>query len=249
MAIEDPDDLDKVDAEIRINEQVEEDRAKRPAMTDADAESAAQFYRNMDAFENGPYTSDYEALSKEGFSFPPPEKLTDEELHKKLWELIAALAKRNTWLYQTDHLSDRELYTHLIEESLHEMGPELQRGPGGWHTTIDMLGGCSEEDIQLQHTYYADDEDRARWMKDFPDYQMPEKKPKPYDRDRLLPETPDEIERRQWREDMYAQGFTDEDLERMHREEMAQWEKESKEREQKRRESGEKFTDEEDIPW
>lgn len=55
------------------------------------------------------------------------------------------------------------------------------------NTHIDILGGCSDEDILLQMKYYADDEEREEWAKDFPDFEMPAKEELPYDRDRFLP--------------------------------------------------------------
>ncbi len=54
--------------------------------------------------------------------------------------------------------------------------------------TIDLIGGCSEQDIGTYLTYYADEETREQWSKDFPDDPMPEKKAKPFDRDRFLPD-------------------------------------------------------------
>jgi hypothetical protein len=33
---------------------------------------------------------------------------------------------------------------------------------------IDMLGSGSAEDIYLHMKYYADDEERQRWMEEFP---------------------------------------------------------------------------------
>jgi hypothetical protein len=35
--------------------------------------------------------------------------------------------------------------------------------------------------------YYADEEERARWAADFPDFPMPPKEKPPFDRDRHLP--------------------------------------------------------------
>ena len=53
---------------------------------------------------------------------------------------------------------------------------------------LDVLGGCSEEDLILHMRYYADDRDRADWRKEFPEFPMPPKEKPPYDRDRHLPE-------------------------------------------------------------
>jgi len=53
---------------------------------------------------------------------------------------------------------------------------------------VSPLGGCSEEDIQLQMKYYADEEWRQQFQREFPDFVMPEPEDPPYDRDRLLPQ-------------------------------------------------------------
>ena len=50
-----------------------------------------------------------------------------------------------------------------------------------------MVGSGSEEDMELYHRYYADDEARAAWARSFPDDVIPPKEKPPYDRDRLLP--------------------------------------------------------------
>ena len=116
---------------------------------------------------------------------PPPDKLDDAALTTRLWELIRELARRRLFLHNTDHLSDRELYIWLVTDALREemMGFGLPFG----NCHLDMLGGCSEEDIILSMRYYSDDEERARWLKDFPDFPMPPKEKPPYDRDRRLP--------------------------------------------------------------
>jgi hypothetical protein len=38
--------------------------------------------------------------------------------------------------------------------------------------------------------YYADEEYRKQWGKDFPDFEMPPRESPPYDRDKDLPKSP-----------------------------------------------------------
>jgi hypothetical protein len=57
---------------------------------------------------------------------------------------------------------------------------------GDWH--LDILGGCSEEDLVLSMRYYANDTERKLWAAEFPDFRMPARERPPYDRDRLLPQ-------------------------------------------------------------
>ena len=55
---------------------------------------------------------------------------------------------------------------------------------------VDVLGSGSEEDTYLYLKYYADDDWRRFWLKDFPDDEIPDHEDPPYDRDRLLPKPP-----------------------------------------------------------
>lgn len=85
----------------------------------------------------------------------------------------------------TDHLSDRELYRWLVTDALcEETFLPLPGSGGAWHTS--PIGGCSEEDNEIYLRYYADDDTRERWHRDFGETLPPKEKP-PYDRDRLLP--------------------------------------------------------------
>jgi hypothetical protein len=129
-------------------------------------------------------TTPFKRLLKAGVALPPVEEMDDAALSAKLQEVVRALAEMTTYLDSTDHLSDRELYVWLWKEGLREGGPIL---PPGWNNVIDVLGSGSEEDVQLRHRFYADDEERERWMKNFPDYKMPQRQKPPYDRDRHLP--------------------------------------------------------------
>ncbi len=144
------------------------------------------FWNHIVEYEEAPWTTNFQQLENAGVSLPAPESLNDEELTAKLWEVIQKLALLHVYIEQTDHLSDRELYSHLWNESLREETKALGLHPGSaWH--IQPLGGCSEEDMLLYHKYYADEDDRRHWLKDFPDYPMPPHEDPPYDRDRLLP--------------------------------------------------------------
>jgi hypothetical protein len=151
-----------------------------------DSDLREQFWRHVVDFETAGTTNLVKELKAAGVDLPEPETLDDEALHAVLWQTIAALSRLGCYLDQTDHLSDRELYTLLYRDVLPDEMPALDGGGGGaWH--IDILGGCSTEDIQLYLKHYADERTRQHWRSEFPDDAMPDHVDPPYDRDRHLP--------------------------------------------------------------
>ena len=145
-----------------------------------------QFLGYVAAFEEAPWITSFELLEQGGMALPPPEALDDLQLSAKLWEVIRGLAMLRTFLYNTDHLSDRELYEELWHEVLREENPDM---PINEDTAchIDLVSSGSEADNELYLRYYADEEDRQLWAKDWPNDAMPTHEAPPYDRDRHLP--------------------------------------------------------------
>jgi hypothetical protein len=157
-----------------------------PAEEDYPEEVEEGFWKHVVEYEEAPWTTNFQQLENAGVSLPAPESLNDEQLTAKLWEVIQKLALLHVYIEQTDHLSDRELYTHLWNDSLREETKALSLvSNGAWH--IQLLGSGSEEDNQLYMKYYADEDYRRQWHKDFPKDPIPPRQDPPYDRDRLLP--------------------------------------------------------------
>ena len=155
-------------------------------LDDCPADTEEAFWKGVVDYEEAPWTTNFQQLEEAGVSLPPPDLLTDQELTPKLWEVIHKLALLRVFIEETDHLSDRELYTHLWTESLREETKALPpEANGAYH--IQILGSGSEEDIRLYLKYYADDAERRRWQEDFPSDPVPAHEDLPYDRDRLLP--------------------------------------------------------------
>src|SRR5437870_2934719 len=121
---------------------------------DIPADIAEQFWEQVVAFEEGPFTTHSKQLAQDGVELPPPNELDDQQLSKKLWELLDRLAARHVFVTSTNHLSDRDLYAQLWNESLREEVPDMQFGDGGaWH--IDLLGSGCEEDNYLYLKHYS----------------------------------------------------------------------------------------------
>ena len=197
MSTDDPLDLDRVDQEIRINELKEE--ARELAGDDMHAwESpdcppgiAESFWSHVVAFEKAPRSCDFLRLEEMGVALPRPEDVADAELPSKLREIFEALAGVNTFFIHTDHYSDRELYTHLWEDTLREI-TVLMPTEAGYNCTYDLVSSGSEEDTHAWLKYYADEETRRHWPKDFPEDVLPSHEEPPYDRDRHLPKHPND---------------------------------------------------------
>ena len=155
-------------------------------LDDYPAEIEEAFWEHVVGYEEAPWTTHFQQLENAGVSLPAPDSLKDEELTEKLWEVIQKLALLHVFIGDTDHLSDRELYTHLWTESLREETKAMPMDANcAWH--IQMLGSGSEEDTHLYLKYYADEDWRRRWHNDWPNDLIPEHEDPPYDRDRLLP--------------------------------------------------------------
>jgi len=157
------------------------------ASEDCAPEVAEQFFKHVLDFEHAEMVRHRELLARHSVALPPEDELSDEELALKLIEVIHTLAKLRTYLYATNHLSDRELYRRLVEETLEGLTYDFASDdPANCH--IDLSNGC-DEDIYLR--YYADEDTREHWLHEFPDTVMPPHEEPPYDRDRHLPVPPE----------------------------------------------------------
>src|SRR6478672_9534604 len=131
------------------------------------ADMEEEFLKHILAFETADQISLMQWLENAGQDVPSPSQLNDTELSAKLWEVINRMASLGAYLHNTNHLSDRELYTYLFEEGLREDAVLFPDNPG-YVYGLDLLGSGSEEDMQLYMKYFADDEYRAEWMEQFP---------------------------------------------------------------------------------
>jgi hypothetical protein len=143
------------------------------------------FLENVLAFEKAPWTTHLDELANAGLELPAPDDVPDADMEALLWKAIRKLADIGCSLENTEHLSDRGLYTWLYSEGLRE---QIKAGIGGWHT--GPVGSGDEESMRIYFRYYADEKYRKSWKKDWPNYDMPLRENPPYDRDRLLPVLP-----------------------------------------------------------
>jgi hypothetical protein len=153
-------------------------------MNDCPPEVEEAFLRNVLAFETAIEKPLLAVLLESGLKLPPPADLSDAELSDKLWEVIHALIAMKVSVGNTDHLSDRELYTTLCNETLKE---EFRIGTG-YTINIDMTETENyEEGLRTYLKYYASEEERSMYARMYPDLQMPRHCEPPNRRDHLIP--------------------------------------------------------------
>jgi hypothetical protein len=162
---------------------------------DCPPEVAEQFWRRVRAMEQDDDTVLFDRLDSSGIALPAPDDLDESRLTAKLWEIIGALAALGVYLHSTDHLSDRQLYSHLWSIALRQP-VTIVPDDFAFAYHIDIIGSGSEEDTQLYLKHYADDLDRQSWAADFPDLAMPDAVPAPFSRDDRLPQPRNEPRQR-----------------------------------------------------
>jgi hypothetical protein len=131
-----------------------------------------EFLDHFAAYESREPRALLDVLVESGIALPAPGELDDSQIGAKLWELIHGLALVGTFLHNTDHLSDRELYAELWNEELREPTVLIPENPAyAWH--IDMVGSGSPEHLHLYLKHYADEEERRHWQKSGPTTRSP----------------------------------------------------------------------------
>lgn len=152
--------------------------------TDCPPEIEEAFLESLLTFETAPKQILFELLTETGIDLPRPTRLTDGELTAKLWEVIRALLSRNIVLANTDHLSDRELYTLLWNETLRE---ELILSPTNT-LHLDMTRTGIDDGMPIYLRYYASEEQREMYSELYPEFEMPPHVEPPQRRDHLIPD-------------------------------------------------------------
>ena len=180
----DPLGLEAIDAAIEADQRRERARRERE-------EREAKHREQLAALTGGESTGWQRPIHKlTGPAAPlPPAELTDDTLHAKLWELLHNLACQGFYVLNTNHLSDRELYTEFWQRGLRDAAllPGKIR-TGGWYH--DCIGSGSEEDIELSLRYFSTERDRADWHRQFPDDIIPPRETPHFNRDWRLPKGP-----------------------------------------------------------
>src|SRR5437660_3730470 len=134
--------------------------------SDLPADMEEEFLKHILEFETAEQLTLMQWLENAGLEVPAPEELTDDLLPAKLWEVINRMASLGAYLHNTNHLSERELYSYLFYDGLREDAVLFPENPSFVYG-LDLLGSGSDEDMQLFMKYFADADYRQRWAKDF----------------------------------------------------------------------------------
>lgn len=118
-------------------------------------------------------------LARRGCSPPPINLLKDADVTRELTNLIWNLADMRIYISETDHLDDRALYSALLEycDETQIFFPNDDADAIHW----SPIGPSSDEDTQIYLRFYADEETRARWRREFKVALPPRARP-PYPR-------------------------------------------------------------------
>ena len=186
-----PDDEAGIDREIRIEkmkwelDEIASGKMFSGSFGAAPAKVEEAFLERVLAYERAEFDTNFNRLLQRGVALPPAAELDDATLREKLAEVSHELSELRCFLYDTDHLNDRELYDWLWNSGLREESADISGMPGAWQTS--PIGGGSDEDTQIWLRYYASEEEWQRWQLDYPEDPMPMRESPPFDRDRHLP--------------------------------------------------------------
>ena len=173
----------------KLREELEKLGGSTGRIEDVPADIEEEFLRHVLEYETAQPITLLSLLENAGLEIPPHADLDDTNLHAKLLEIIERMASMGAYLLHTNHLSDRELYVQLYDDSLREEAVLFPEN-SSYVYMIDLTGSGSDEDNQVYLKYYADEEHRKQWAADWPDDQMPSHEDPPFDRDRHLPQSP-----------------------------------------------------------
>jgi hypothetical protein len=183
---------DEPDQEERINklrQELEKLGGNTITLESMPADMEEEFLRQVLEYEAAEPISLFRLLENAGLEIPAPDQIDDQALAAKLKEIVERMASMGAYLLHTNHLSDRELYHYLYFDGLREEAVLFPENPS-YAYMIDLTGSGSETDNQIYLKYYADEEHREQWARDWPDDSIPDHEEPPFDRDRYLPQSP-----------------------------------------------------------
>jgi hypothetical protein len=107
------------------------------------------------------------------------------DLERHLAQLVEHLARRRVFLTYTDHLTDGELFSLLVDVVTERAPTGLVAIEHDTHTILPCLD--FDKELSTFLAIYADEAFRAGWTRDWPDDPMPPRMAMVANRDAFLP--------------------------------------------------------------
>jgi hypothetical protein len=183
------DEPDQEERIAKLRQELEKLGGSASSLESMPADMEEEFLRQVLEYENAEPISLFRLLENSGLDIPPPDQLDEDALIIKLRAIVERMATLGAYLLHTNHLTDRELYVYLYSDGLREEAVLFPENPS-YAYMIDLTGSGSDADNQTYLKYYADEEHRNQWARDWPDDRLPEHEDPPFDRDRFLPQSP-----------------------------------------------------------
>ena len=183
------DEPDQEERIAKLRQELEKLGGSATSLESMPADMEEEFLRQVLEYENAEPISLFRLLENSGLEIPQPDELDEDALTNKLRAIVERMATLGAYLLHTNHLTDRELYVYLYHDGLREEAVLFPENPS-YAYMIDLTGSGSDADNQTYLKYYADEEHRQQWARDWPDDQLPEHEDPPFDRDRFLPQSP-----------------------------------------------------------
>jgi len=158
-----------------------------PEHADAEKENAFWEYIRGEDLDSAA-TTIYVELRRRGWLPPDPASLSDAALTLALERLVLDLSWLNVYLHATDHMSDRELYSQIVEHVEYNETPLWPDDPGS-AISISFISHGTDEELQIFLRYYADETEREWWKEHYPSLPIPTSELPPYPRP-WVPERP-----------------------------------------------------------
>jgi hypothetical protein len=183
------DEPDQEERIAKLRQELEKLGGSASSLESMPADMEEEFLRQVLEYENAEPISLFRLIENSGLDIPPPDQLDEDALIIKLRAIVERMATLGAYLLHTNHLTDRELYVYLYSDGLREEAVLFPENPS-YAYMIDLTGSGSDADNQTYLKYYADEEHRNQWARDWPDDRLPEHEDPPFDRDRFLPQSP-----------------------------------------------------------
>jgi hypothetical protein len=130
-----PEDDTDIDREIRIEkmkrelDEIADGKMICGGFEQLPLEIEEKFLEQVLAFERAETDTNFNRLERRGVVMPPAAELDDASLREKLAEIIVELAALRSFIEDTDHLSDRELYEWLWRDGLRSPTEDMSSIP------------------------------------------------------------------------------------------------------------------------